>query len=111
MMRVWPPTNVLPGIAPVALIIARTDETAIAMTGIQAYPTGFSFTLGLRLRNVSPREKQQLWPFPESSGSRIGEPLPGKFLRLACSSPTVAKPPTSTDPPTVPKAKSRIDRC
>lgn len=83
LVRVWPPTNVLPGIAPLALIIARTEETAVAMTGIQAYPTGFSFTLSLRLRNVSPREKQRLWPFPEPGRGRIGEPLSDEFLRLA----------------------------
>ena len=32
-----PPHNVLPGIAPVQLIIARTDETVVAITGIQAF--------------------------------------------------------------------------
>jgi hypothetical protein len=53
------PHNVLPGIAPVELIIARTDETVVALAGIQAYPAGFGFTLCLRLRNVSAREEQQ----------------------------------------------------
>src|SRR4029453_7611893 len=53
-----PPHNVLPGIAPVELAIARTDETVVALAGIQAYPAGFGFTLCLRLRNVSTRE----WP-------------------------------------------------
>jgi hypothetical protein len=43
----------------VELIIARTDETVVAIAGIQAYPAGFGFTLCLRLRNVSPREEQQ----------------------------------------------------
>jgi hypothetical protein len=77
-----PRNEILPGIAPAALTIARTEETVAALAGMRGYPTGFSFTLSLRLRNVSPREKQQLWPFPEPSGSRIGEPLPGKFLRF-----------------------------
>jgi len=54
-----PPHNVLPGIAPVQLIVARTDETVAAVAGIQAYPAGFSFTLSLRLRNLSVREEQR----------------------------------------------------
>jgi hypothetical protein len=33
-----PPHNLLPGIAPVELVIARTDETVVALAGIQAYP-------------------------------------------------------------------------
>jgi hypothetical protein len=44
----------------VQLIVARTDETVAAVAGIQAYPTGFSFTLSLRLRNLSVREDQRL---------------------------------------------------
>src|SRR4029453_6597543 len=55
-----PPHNVLPGIAPVQLIVARTDETVAAVAAIQAYPAGFSFTLSLRLRNPAVREEQRL---------------------------------------------------
>jgi hypothetical protein len=54
-----PPHNVLPGITPVQLMIARTDQTIVGLPGIQAYPAGFGFTLCLRLRNVSSREEQQ----------------------------------------------------
>jgi hypothetical protein len=45
----WPCHNVVPGMAPVAVVLARTEETAVAVTGIRAYPTGFGFTLNLRL--------------------------------------------------------------
>ena len=41
------------------LVIASTEETVVALAGIQAYPAGFGFTLCLRLRNVSAREEQQ----------------------------------------------------
>jgi hypothetical protein len=55
-----PPHNVLPGVAPVELIVARTDQTVVAIAGVQAYPAGFSFTVSLRLRTVSVREDQRL---------------------------------------------------
>jgi hypothetical protein len=38
--------------APVAVTLARTEETVVAMTGIRAYPAGFGFTLHLRLRDI-----------------------------------------------------------
>ena len=40
----WPCNNVVPGMAPVAVVLARTEETVVAVTGIRAYPTGFGFT-------------------------------------------------------------------
>jgi hypothetical protein len=58
----WPCTNELPGMAPVAVILARTEETVVAVTGIRAYPTRFGFTLNLRLRNLDPRQRLGFWP-------------------------------------------------
>jgi hypothetical protein len=75
------PHNVLPGIAPVELIVARTDETVVALAGIQAYPAGFGFTLCLRLRNVSAREEQQ-FPYLLDSAPLEGDPLPHEFFRF-----------------------------
>jgi hypothetical protein len=50
---IWagPPNNVLPGIVPVQLVIARTQDTAVAVIGIRAYPNGLAFTLSVRLRH------------------------------------------------------------
>ena len=76
-----PPLNALPGIAPVELVIARTDETVIAFAGIHAYPTGFGFTLCLRLRNVSSREEQQ-FPYLLDRAPFGGDPFPDGFLRF-----------------------------
>jgi hypothetical protein len=76
-----PPHNVLPGIAPVQLVIARTDETVVALAGIQAYPAGFGFTLCLRMRNVSAREEQQ-FPYLLDRPPFEGDPLPDAFLRF-----------------------------
>jgi hypothetical protein len=58
----WPCPNVIPGMAPLAAILARTEETVVAVTGIRAYPSGFGFTLDLRLRGSVPREMRMHWP-------------------------------------------------
>ena len=76
-----PPLNALPGIAPVELVVARTDETVVALAGIQAYPAGFGFSLHVRLRNVSAREEQRL-PQLMGYGPGSAEPLPDEFLRF-----------------------------
>ena len=76
-----PPRNALPGIAPVELVIAQTDETIVALAGIDAYPAGFGFTLCLRLRNVSAREEQQ-FPYLLDRVPFDGDPLPDEFLRF-----------------------------
>jgi hypothetical protein len=67
--------------APVAAILARTEETVVAVTGIRAYPAGFGFTLNLRLRNLHPRERRGFWPFPEF-GRRRSREWPVDALRL-----------------------------
>ena len=77
----WPCNNVVPGMAPVAVVLARTEETVVAVTGIRAYPTGFGFTLTLRLRNLDPRERRAFWPFPEF-GYHGGRTVPADAFRL-----------------------------
>jgi hypothetical protein len=65
-----PPHNILPGVAPMELILARTDQTVAAITSIQAYPTGFDFTLSLRLRHRlrprGPAAPALTWPHRRS---------------------------------------------
>jgi hypothetical protein len=103
-----PPHNVLPGVAPMELILARTDQTVAGIASIQAYPTGFDFTLSLRLRTVSVREDQQL---PHLFGPIVeADRCPMSSCALVCSSPMVAKPPTSTAHPTTRRAKRQIHR-
>jgi hypothetical protein len=60
---VEPPADVVPGIVPVELVLARTPQRAIGLTGIRAYPTGFSCTLHLRLREVIPGEQSNFGAF------------------------------------------------
>jgi hypothetical protein len=75
-----PPHNVLPGVAPVELVIARTEETVVAIGGIDAYPEGFGFTLSLRLRTLSAREEQ--FPYLIDRAADEVDPLPDEFLRF-----------------------------
>jgi hypothetical protein len=79
---VWlgPPANVLPGVVPVELRIARTDQTAVAVTGIRAYPTGFGFTLSLCLRAYPPAGPQD--PYPPFDPPFEGDQIPDAFLRF-----------------------------
>ncbi len=60
---VEPPVDVVPGIVPVELILARTPQRAIGLTGMRAYPTGFGCTLHLRLREDIPGEQSNFGAF------------------------------------------------
>jgi hypothetical protein len=75
-----PPHNVLPGIAPVELVIARTEDTVVAIGGIDAYPEGFGFTLSLRLRTLSAREEQ--FPYLIDRAAYEFDALPDELLRF-----------------------------
>ena len=55
---IQPPTDVVPGIAPVELLLVHTPQRAIGLTGIRAYPNGFVCTLHFRLREVVPGEQR-----------------------------------------------------
>jgi hypothetical protein len=75
------PEAVLPGVAPVELVLARTDDVAIAIPVLLAYPNGFELHLAVRLR--SPDDGHRLgWALH-------GGPAPGglvtsdEVLRLA----------------------------
>ena len=41
---------VIPGLVPAEVMLVRTDEVAVAIGGVRAYPNGFEFTLHTRLR-------------------------------------------------------------
>jgi hypothetical protein len=60
-----PPEDVAAGVAPVELLLARTQERAIGLTGIRAYPNGFGFVLHVRLRQVIPGEQTRIGMFGE----------------------------------------------
>jgi hypothetical protein len=58
-----PPVDVVAGVVPVELLLARTEQRAIGLTGIRAYPNGFAFTLGVRLRQIIPGEQTRFGMF------------------------------------------------
>jgi hypothetical protein len=45
------PDNELPGAAAICLLLGRTDDLAVGITTVEAYSTGFSFNLAVRLRD------------------------------------------------------------
>jgi hypothetical protein len=49
-----PPEDVLPGVVPLELLMVRTQDRAVLFTDILAYPTGFGFTVSVRLRQDPP---------------------------------------------------------
>jgi hypothetical protein len=76
-----PPLDVLPGVVPVELVIARSDQTVVAVTGMRAYPTGFGFTLSLRRRHLPDRQQHQ-FPFLFDYDPSEGHPTPDEFPRF-----------------------------
>src|SRR5215472_5509119 len=74
------PDEVIPGSVPAELLLIRTEQVAVAIVGVRAYPNGFEFTVHTRLRKE------------DETGPHVGEPLerhgrrgaqePGEGLRL-----------------------------
>lgn len=52
------PEDVLPGVVPVELLIARSASTAVMITGIRAFPDGLAMNLAIRVRG--PLERRDL---------------------------------------------------
>jgi hypothetical protein len=77
-------TEVLPGVAPVALLLAQTDNTVVALTDVRGYPNGFVFLLRLRWGLVADQDDQPPWPVPMlgSPDPLRGDPFPDELLRF-----------------------------
>jgi hypothetical protein len=76
------PEAALAGVVAEELLLAHTDDAAIAVTGLLAYRTGFGFLLSAVLRREDRRGHMfepglQHWP-----GRHDEEPPPAEFLRL-----------------------------
>jgi hypothetical protein len=52
------PEDMVPGVVPVELLLARTDTVAVLVGGLLVYPTGFDFNLAVRRRPGRPRERR-----------------------------------------------------
>ncbi|MEV0004697.1 hypothetical protein AB0H28_20785 [Micromonospora sp. NPDC050980] len=50
--RMAPPENELPAGVGVTVLLGRTDDVAVGLTQVEAFSTGFRFTLAVRLRQA-----------------------------------------------------------
>jgi hypothetical protein len=84
--RPWwgPPPNELGVAVPLRLVLARTDEIAVALLDIVAYTTGLSFHLTARRRRESADPRDPWFRDPLGLQARVssGEALPDSLLRL-----------------------------
>jgi hypothetical protein len=55
------PEDMLPGVVPVALLVARTATHAVLVDNLLVYPTGFDFDLAVRRRPGHPRRPGHHW--------------------------------------------------
>ena len=76
--------DVLPGVAPVSLVLARTKDTVVGLTDVRGYPNGFAFLLRVRWGLVADLHEEVPWPFPDwgSPDPLEPEPLPDSILRF-----------------------------
>jgi hypothetical protein len=76
--------EMLPGVAPVSLLLARTENTVVGLTDFRGYPDGFVFLLRVRWGHVADPDEQPPWPFPDwgSPDPLDGEPFPDELLRF-----------------------------
>lgn len=49
------PEDVLPGVVPVELVLARSASTVVMLTGMRAFPTGLQMNLAVRVRGRTAR--------------------------------------------------------
>jgi hypothetical protein len=76
------PDNVLGSAVPVELLLARTPDVAVTVTGVVAYAEGFELTCSVRLRH---RSDPHAWPFDLQGPTRPpfkGGELPPDLLRF-----------------------------
>ena len=45
------PDGIIPAVSPASLALIRTDQVAVAVSGLRAYPNGFEFTVHARVRH------------------------------------------------------------
>jgi hypothetical protein len=52
--RMSPPENEFPAVVGLTVLLGHTNDAAVGITEIEAYSTGFQFTLAVRLRQARP---------------------------------------------------------
>ena len=84
----------MPGLAPVGLLLARTDETAVAVGNVLGYPNGFEFTVNARLRH-----EQFVWgksPLDPLADPRTGQDLNWPSGWASCTLTAAGPEPAAT---------------
>jgi hypothetical protein len=78
----------VPGVVPVALLVASTDTHAVLIDGLLVYPTGFDFDLAVRRHPGLPRHHQpdprvwhELWLEVRFADGRRADNGPGPWPR------------------------------
>ncbi|MEE3067455.1 MAG: hypothetical protein VYA67_26555 [Actinomycetota bacterium] len=74
------PDAVIPESVPGELLVIRTEEVAVSIGGVCAYPNGFEFTAHVRMRGRGGNVLGGIDPFGRFG--RRGEPTSGDVLRL-----------------------------
>lgn len=76
--------ELLPGVAPVSLLLARTEDTVVGLTDVRGYPEGFVFLVRVRWGRVVDPYAELPWPFPDwgSPDPLAGEAFPAELLRF-----------------------------
>ena len=91
------PVDMVPGVVPVALLVARTHTHAVLIDGLLVYPDGFDFDLAVRRHPALPRDQSDPRVWHELrlevrfADGRRADNGPGRWPR-----PEVDRPP---DPP------------
>ena len=70
------PEHWLPGVANVGAVIGRTDDTAVRLTFLDAYPRGATFQVRALLRPGSAELDHRHHPMPFASDLRVGMQWP-----------------------------------
>jgi hypothetical protein len=81
------PRNEIGAPVPLRLVLARTDELAVAIVGATAYSTGASLELAVRWRSTAEARESYLddhfeFPFGHPARRRPGGELPAEVLRF-----------------------------
>ena len=76
-----PPDTVIPGSVPADVMLIRTEQVAVAVGSVRAYPAGFEFALHTRLRHKDETRHGGADPLEPRVPWR-GRQVPGEMLRL-----------------------------
>ena len=101
------PDNEVPGAVPFAAVLGRNGDVAVAITGVQAYSSGLSFNLAVRLRRED-RDNPRALP-DAVFGGRFGSSRTDDALLLGVAYPD-GRTASNISPRPSPSADTSIDQ-